>query len=345
VVDLVSIRSLACAGRLRDALDQCAGLWPVGESHPFRDLPPLELAEIQHEQGTLAWANARFDLAERALQRAYELRRAAVGDDHPLTLATIERQAALAHCLERHDDARKLFRRAIDGYTKTLSARAHETAVARRNFAAFLRDIGEFDAARKEIKVALALIRARVGRAHPSYAAALKVDALLAHCEGRNHEALEQAEGAIDICTRCHGASHPHTAGARLTAARAEHALGRGAEARAHVQQALADLEAAYGEHPLVAFALDCAAKIDLAFDGDLAIAERHARRSHAIYERVYPESYIGLPTLHSVLEHTSQWKAAGDLCELIAKRAAEDPAAAAEWLERARVDYSYASE
>lgn len=256
---------------------------------------PLDEAARLYELGHREWFLARFDDAERHLGRALALREALLPANDPLVIDARERIAALLHYQLRDADA--LFRDVLAARAAAHGEDALETAIARRNYGAYLRDVGHRGAAAR-LAQAEQEIRRAAGDDHPEYAAALKARAaleLLAPAPG--YDAFELADRAHDVTARVHPEGHPFVGGALILLARAHAKIGEIAAAQRTFGEAQATLEAAYGpDHPMLGFIADGlgdAAFVSMAFDD--AIASWH--RAVEIYERTYARSRFAART------------------------------------------------
>ena len=172
--------------------------------HPFREAPsPLDEARRWHEHGHPVLGQvAAFPEARDALRRTYATRRRLLGPDHADTLETLERLAALAHfCMD--DAAIARFEAVLAGSLRLYGDEHVRVAVARRNFAACLRDRGRKRDARIQIRASQRDVRARAAPPeHADVVAGLKVEAMLLEGERAHHAAIERAERAAALGRR-----------------------------------------------------------------------------------------------------------------------------------------------
>jgi hypothetical protein len=191
---------------------------------------------------------------------------------------------------------------------------------------------------------------------HAELVATYKVDALLHAREGGPWEAIHSAEKAIAIGTRVWNEDHPFVLNAEITLARAEGRIRHFDRALARFPRVVDQLEAAYGEHPMVAIAFHAWAELDLRTETHLGRAAEHARHAFELYRKTYPEHGAGFAlTLFEVLVASRHWVEAGEVAEevdsLVPQRSRQrmaatladafqgvgDHRAARPWLERAR--------
>ena len=254
---------------------------------PYRGtIVPLDAARRLHDHGRRAWHVARFEDADRSLGEAHALRRDTLGADHPDTLDTLERRAALAGYRCDNATAAAWFAEVIVGLADRLGPAHVRVAVARRNHGAFLRDVGDHDGAHAELAAAGERLRV-LPPEHPDHIDWLKAHALLELAHDPR-AALASAERAAELGARCWDVEHPFVAAAHLTAGQAELALARLRPARQRLARAAELLERAYGAHPLVAIALHARGRVELHAGDDLGLAERLIGDAAALYGRFY---------------------------------------------------------
>ncbi len=270
------------------------------ETHPFRDaVPPIDLAARWHDHGVASWLAAQFAEAGDALDRALSLRERVLGDDHPDTLDTLERSAALAHYNFDVDAARDRFERVLAARLRAAGGDSIELAITRRNRAAFLRDRGGGDAY-QEATYALETLERLLPEEHPEVVHALKVKALICLRANEYAEADKYASRAVKLGSRVWHEHHFFVLNAELIVAKAEmKRLGHGARAGKRFARISEGLEASAGEHPMLANALHAWAESDFALCEHYERAEQHARRAYAIYRRFYPDG--GDPIMRTV--------------------------------------------
>lgn len=289
---MAEIDELWRRGQFRAAYDaSCRANAVIPEGYPFRTAcPPDEIAQRWHDHGQLCWHNARFAEAEAAFDRAYAMRERTHGAEHPLALDTLERRAALAHYQRAYTVARERFEQVITGFVAIHGDDHVRVAVARRNYAACLRDLGRPYEAQVLLDRAIAVFDRELPAEHPDVAAALKVEALLHH-RGKSHwAAIRSAERAIDIGRRIWDHDHPFVASAELTLAAAEAEVGQRKRAVRRYDRIIANLERAYGDHPLVGLALSQYASALHGAGDNYEHAVALSRRGLEMHRRYYPE-------------------------------------------------------
>lgn len=273
-----AVQRLWDAGRILAAYEGSSEPVALSNEHPFRD-QHLLLTDAQqwHERGVLCWYNARDGEAEAALARAYELRRKILGPDHPDTLDTVERQAAAARSIPK-------FEAVIDRLIAVFDEQHLRVAIARRNFAAELRNASRVPEARAIFRLAAPVIESSLPSGHGDVVALLKVAALLCVHEEDHASSIARATRAIELGQGLWNEAHPFIASAELIVATAERKLHKYKRARQRLPWICERLEAAYGEHPLLALALWLGAQIDLLGQFGLLQADLDLRRAIEIF-------------------------------------------------------------
>jgi tetratricopeptide (TPR) repeat protein len=305
------------AGEIRAAYEHSASTMvapPVSE-HPFRDAgASLEAARRWHEHGILCWHAARFPECQTVLDRAHAARKQALGAEHPDTLATLERQAALAHYLFADDDRSK-FDDVVGRLVRVFGEDHLRVAIARRNYATCIRDRDRPDAARGMLELARPVIERDLPTDHPDVVALYKVDAMLAIAEDRLAEAIVIAERAIRVGTLVWHGDHPFVAAAALTLATAEAEQGYDKRAVKRLIDVHRLFVRAYGRHPLTAIALHRHAQCELALGRNFERAEQLVRRAIAMYGETYPGRQLAfVQTLFDILFESRRVLEAGEL-------------------------------
>ncbi len=343
------VQRLWDAGRILAAYEASTVPEASSSEHPFRDQHQL-LADARrwHERGVLCRFNARMLESSTALAKAHELRHRALGDQHPDTLATVEAQAAAAHSPEK-------FASVVDRLIDALGENHLRVAIARRNYAGVLRDLQRYEEARATLALATAVLDDQLPAEDPERIAVLKVDALLRVYEDDCATAIAQGARAMQLGKRIWNPAHPFIAAAELVIAFAELRSGSWKSARKRLPSVSARLEAAYGDHPLVAVALWRAAQVAVEARYAILDVEDDMRRALVMFERTGSDTAVMQFTLFQMLYFSGRTLEATELaeslfaqvernyqCDMASSLAwlwnrAMDPVAARRWGERAR--------
>ena len=106
-------------------------------------------------------------------------------------------------------EARELWERALDDYTRAHGPTHPSVATALNNLGNVVFTLGEYDAARSYFTRALELREGSLGPRHPEVAASLNALGLVAKREGDYAVALAYMEGALEIEEQALGRAHP----------------------------------------------------------------------------------------------------------------------------------------
>lgn len=310
------VQALWHAGRIRAAYEASSAPGRGTSDHPFRDpVERIDAARRAHEHGTLCWYVAKFDECAAALEHARAERTAILGEEHPETLDTLERLAALAH-YQLVPEAPRRFGELIARIERVHGAGSVRVAIAERNGAACLRDRGELQEARAMIDRARAVLIRALPMEHPEVVAAYKVSALLHVHETQHAEALDDAQRAVDLGRRVWSMEHPFVATAELTIATAELRLDKHRAAGKRLPPVIARIERGLGAgHPMVGLAVGKLAEVELEAASNYLRAEELARRAIAIYTETYPRTSQAMTwILFRILYESGQVVEAGEL-------------------------------
>jgi hypothetical protein len=307
-----AVQRLWDAGRILAAYEASSEPVAASSAHPFRDqLQLLTDAQQWHERGVLCWYNARNAEARAALARAYELRIKILGPEHPDTLDTAERQAAAARSIPEREAV-------LERLIAVFGDQDLRVAIARRNLAALLRDEHQLSEARATLALAAPIIERSLPRDHPDVIALLKVDALLSSCEESYDTAMARATAAIERGQRAWTPEHPFVTSVELTILHIELATGRYKSAHRRSPSVCRRLEAAYGEHPLVAIALWLGALVDLRGEYGLLQAPADLARAIGIQQQRKRDASDMERTLLEVLRRSGLRREAEELAAKI---------------------------
>lgn len=286
--------------------------------------PPERLSDVLNELGNLELGRARPADAERWHREALDLRRAALGEDHPETMASMANLASALQDQGRLDEADTLYASVLarqPATTATDSARRADLLNARAVLATRART---YDIAAAHASEALAINRSLLGPAHPRVGRELNNLAVIQQRAGR----LGQASGVL----------------------RESIAINRAALGEGHVLVGLqlgtlagllVRMDSVDAAGPLFAAALDRLRPQVSPGDpnlhglmGDYA-AYLHRRGDLAGAEAAYREALSGESALGA--SHPIVVRATGGLGTLLCERGSR--AEGIRWLERAAVD------
>jgi tetratricopeptide (TPR) repeat protein len=200
-----------------------------------------ELASSLQNLGSVYLILGRLTQAEPLYRRAYELRRMALGGNHPLTGASLHGLAELLHGQRRFQEAEELFRQASAVLQAATGLDSLEVADVSHNLAMLYRDTHRDTEARPLLASAVAAYEKRAPR-HPKLAIVLRNLAELTAAEGDRQRTGELFVRSLGICDAVLPPDHPQTGIILQAYARFLEKSGRKKEARLAAERSRAIL-------------------------------------------------------------------------------------------------------
>jgi tetratricopeptide (TPR) repeat protein/predicted Ser/Thr protein kinase len=253
-----------------------------------------ESAELAESYNNLALLHAtvdRNDLAREFYDRAIELRREVLGEDHPTTSFSLTNLASLLVQTGRAEEALPAFREALairrnafGPQHPAVASVLYQTGWAHAN-------LGRHAQARDFYEQALAIRSDVMGDEHPSVAVLYNALASVAREQGDHAEALNLLDRALTIYRNRYGDSH-HDIALVLSNLGATHmALGHHERAAERLQSALSmNLDELGERHHHVADNLKSLAELHLQ-RRDFERAADYARRALTTYSRLHGDA------------------------------------------------------
>ena len=187
-----------------------------------------------------AWHQGRYQLAESAINRAYQTLTEGSGSTDPDTLASRNNLAAVRHALGKLSDAEaETEYRAVLRACVTVLGDGHPTTLAsRNNLAVILRTQGRPAEAETEFSAVLQARVAALGPDHPESLASRNNLAAVRHALGKLSDADAETEFSAVLQARVAalGPDHPETLISRNNLAAVRHALGKLSDAEAETE-------------------------------------------------------------------------------------------------------------
>jgi tetratricopeptide (TPR) repeat protein len=175
----------------------------------------MALATLYHNFGGLFHAKGEYERGEPYARKAYELRRSALGEEHPVTLADGAALAGILDGLERYEESEGLYLRALAGFEARYGPVHYEIAVNLNNLGMVRRATGRLAEAEEMLRRALAVKERLFSAEHPDVAISAGNLAALLRDLGRLEEAEELARRAVTICEARLSAEHPNALACR----------------------------------------------------------------------------------------------------------------------------------
>jgi tetratricopeptide (TPR) repeat protein len=230
--------------------------------------------------------------AQPLLEKVLQVRRQALGEQHPHTATGYNELAANLQAQGRYREAEDGFRKALAIRRKVLGEDHPDTAQGYNNVAASLNAQGRYKEAEEGFRKNLAICRKVLGEEHPSTAAGYNNVAASLHAQGRYKEAEEGYRKALAIRRKALGEEHPDTALSYNNVAYNLNAQGRYAQAQPLYEKALAIFRKVLGEeHPDTATGYNNVA-FNLNAQGRYKEAEEGYRKALAIRRKVLGEQH-----------------------------------------------------
>ncbi|MCB0145117.1 MAG: tetratricopeptide repeat protein, partial [Caldilineaceae bacterium] len=115
----------------------------------------------------------QFTEAWPYLEQALDIRRAALGEQHPVTATSLNNIGILLRDMGEFAEARPYLEQVLDIRRATLGEQHPDTAMSLNNLGGLLRDMGQFAEARPYFEQALDIRQAALGEQHPNIAMSL----------------------------------------------------------------------------------------------------------------------------------------------------------------------------
>jgi tetratricopeptide (TPR) repeat protein len=252
----------------------------------------LVQASRQMSQAKRLYAQGKYAEAEPLWRKALEIRRKALGEDHPHTADSYNNVAVYLNARGRYAEAEALSRKALEIRRKALGDDHPHTAGSYNNVAVYLHAQGRHAEAEALSRKALEIRRKALGDDHPHTAQSYSDLAVYLGAQGRHAEAEAPSRKALEIWRKALGDDHPHTAAGYDNLAGQLDAQGRCAEAEALSRKGLEIYRKALGEdHPHTAQSNSNLAA-NLHAQGKYAEAEALSRKALEIFRKALGEDH-----------------------------------------------------
>ncbi|HUM11788.1 MAG TPA: serine/threonine-protein kinase [Myxococcaceae bacterium] len=235
--------------RVVDLLDR-----GVREAQSLEGEPAVE-AELLQTLGGIAQNLGRLDQAETLLTRALELRRSALGENHPEVARSLVASGQLASARGRYDDAEREIRTGLGMLRRHRSREDPDVARAISALGRVLENAGKYPEAIRELEEAVRLQSRRPGL-EADLSQSLTELANSQFYAGRYPEADALNQRVLALDRRLYGPRHPHVADDLINLGAVQFEGGHYAEAERWDREALEIMAAWYGpDHPETASA------------------------------------------------------------------------------------------
>ncbi len=191
---------------LKDALDQAAA--HVDEA--FQGQPRLE-ASVRNTLGMTYWYLGLFNAAGPHLEKAYRIRKARLGEDHPDTLTSLHCLAMLRWKQGKVDTAVPLWRQALEGRRRVLGPEHEDTLWTQLHLGSFLWELDERGTAEAILREAIQSCKHILGPEHPHTLYGQHDLAICLWEKGEQEEAERLCRLTLEGRERVLGPDHPDT--------------------------------------------------------------------------------------------------------------------------------------
>jgi serine/threonine protein kinase/Tfp pilus assembly protein PilF len=192
--------------KVRTALDRAAATI----AGKFREQPLVE-ASIQQTIGNTYRDLGLYAEAQRHVERALELRRRAIGEEHSETLSSMQKLALLYDDEGKYGQAEPLYTRVLDIRRRVLGEQNPDTLDAMSDLALLYTDEGKHAQAEALFTRALEVKRRVLGVDHPETLVTMNNLAGLYDMEGKYAQAEPLFTTVLEIRQRVLGKEHPNT--------------------------------------------------------------------------------------------------------------------------------------
>jgi tetratricopeptide (TPR) repeat protein len=267
---------------------------------------PLVEAAIRLTIGETYHALGDYRAARPHLERALEIRRQLLGEDHPDTLAAMNALALLYKALGDYTKALPLLERACELRQRLQGDSQAAYAESLNNLALLYQAMGDYVKALPLLEQARDLRQRSLGESHPAYAESLNNLALLYKAVGRIADAEPLFVKALEIRRRALGEAHLETLTSMSNLALLYEAQGQRAKAEPLLVNALEGYRSIVGnEHPYTLSSVNNLAVLYQA-QGQTARAEPLLVKALGMYRARYPKDRYpsGHPDLAQSLDN-----------------------------------------
>ncbi|MFO8231433.1 MAG: serine/threonine-protein kinase [Longimonas sp.] len=186
------------------ALRQSLGIW-----NQLGDARLLDRARTQHRLAYVLRRQGEYDQALALHRDNVQLRRTALGPNHPETLESVKRAGLTLHNLGDYAAAEERYRQAIRGQRAALETPHPQLAMSLSSLGALYMNQGRFQAAKELLDEALQMRREIYGTEHETVALTLNNLAMAVRDQGDFQEADSLFQKTLSVRRALH--ENPHT--------------------------------------------------------------------------------------------------------------------------------------
>ncbi|WP_203909277.1 FxSxx-COOH system tetratricopeptide repeat protein [Rhizocola hellebori] len=248
---LMLIAGFPTGGHTADRWDRCAELRPHLEAVLLHDLPPVTAATLQYVLAQYLEDRGDYPTARNLMEQSVSARKRALGEQHPLTLASMNGLAAVLSDLGELPEARTLHEQTMLSRQRVLGGEHPETLESMNSLARVQRAMGDLAAAKSLLDQTL-LVRQRVlGEEHPDTLASMNNLAITLRGLGDLAASRSLHQQTLQARQRVLGEEHPETLASMNNLAVMLRLLGDLAQSRTLLERTLTLRKRVLGEeHP-----------------------------------------------------------------------------------------------
>jgi tetratricopeptide (TPR) repeat protein len=225
----------------------------LAATDPHRNLTTVEddVAWLLDRTATYLYTRGEPGPARPLFERARDLRRSRLGDDHPDTLESANNLVSNLWALGQYEAARQLGEDTLTRRRRVLGDDHPHTLISAANLALDLRALGQHEQARQLGEDTLARRRRVLGADHPQALESAGNLAAYLRALGQHEQARQLAEDTLTRRSRILGDDHPHTLHSAHHLAAALRELGQHEQARQLAEDTLTRYSRVLGkDHP-----------------------------------------------------------------------------------------------
>ncbi|MBE9113584.1 tetratricopeptide repeat protein, partial [Nodosilinea sp. LEGE 07298] len=217
-----------------------------------------EAADVFHVMGGYLLERGQYALAEPLLQKALDLRRNLLGNEHEDIAASLGSLGQLENDQGRYEEAEPLYQMALIMRKRLLGDEHLDVASSLNSLASLYHSQGRYSEAEPLYQAALTMCKRLLGNEHPYVAISLNALARFYSDQGRYSEAKPLFQNSLVMIKRLLGDEHPTVATILNNLAMLYYNQGLYSEAEPLLQDALGMRKRLLGdEHPLIALGLN----------------------------------------------------------------------------------------
>jgi tetratricopeptide (TPR) repeat protein/tRNA A-37 threonylcarbamoyl transferase component Bud32 len=214
------------------------------------NVPRLE-ARLHHAIGFSRSSHGDFEEALANYERALELRREFLPEDHPDIARDLLNVGSILGDMGRTDESIQHYERALEIWRTAYGPGHPNEGAVWINLGVAMEEKGRPGEAAPHYRRALEILEASLGPDHPNVAMALNNLGALAESEGKWAEARERHERALEVFERTYPEAHPMIVMSQLNLGACQESLGKPEQALEHFEIAVRlASESVASEHP-----------------------------------------------------------------------------------------------